>query len=204
MPNAFIPPAEAAPAPTLDEVRYRLLRDIEMLRFPRPAWAEFEDFELAVERAVEARVRAEVEGEREAAASKLMEVAGYATLRTGRVSVRAQQLIREAIEGMRAALRATEWVLLEGVKYLAPFLCMCCGREVEARQWAFGMACGLCDTGICQTWHDHHRPEHAHAEPVWRPHAVGDSRTDKVARFMDYANHEFRVAAAAPTTEEAD
>lgn len=92
---------------------------------------------------------------------------------------------------------AGEWVLLEGVKYLAPFLCMCCGREVEARQWAFGMACGLCDTGICQTWHDHHRPEHAHAEPVWRPHAVGDSRTDKVARFMDYANHEFRVAAAA-------
>ena len=98
----------------------------------------------------------------------------------------------------RAIDEPKPWVLLEGVKYFAPFLCMCCGCEVEIRQWAFGRACGKCDTGVCQPWDRNHRPDvDAHPEPAWEPHGDG-GRYEKMARFNAHANHEFRDAAAAP------
>ena len=37
----------------------------------------------------------------------------------------------------------------KGWRFRAPFHCMCCGKEVCFRQWAFGRSCGACDTGIC-------------------------------------------------------
>ncbi len=48
-----------------------------------------------------------------------------------------------------------------------PFKCMCCGVDLCARQFAFGRACALCDTGGCQTWHQAFKPERAHARPSW-------------------------------------
>ena len=41
-----------------------------------------------------------------------------------------------------------EW---RGIVYHAPFLCMCCGKEICARQFAYGRGCGVCDAGLCQT-----------------------------------------------------
>ena len=41
-----------------------------------------------------------------------------------------------------------EWP--EGTKTYPPFLCLCCGKETCARQFAFGRMCGICDAGICQ------------------------------------------------------
>jgi hypothetical protein len=43
------------------------------------------------------------------------------------------------------------WVHWKDKYYYRPFLCLCCGKETCARQWAYGRTCGLCDTGICQT-----------------------------------------------------
>lgn len=50
----------------------------------------------------------------------------------------------------------------EGYRFSAPFLCMCCGAETTAQQWAYGRTCGLCDTGICQR-----DPALAHERPPW-------------------------------------
>lgn len=35
-------------------------------------------------------------------------------------------------------------------RFRPPFLCLCCGKEICARQFAFGRCCGYCDTGHCQ------------------------------------------------------
>jgi hypothetical protein len=54
------------------------------------------------------------------------------------------------------------WVEWKGKKYFAPFLCLCCGKETCARQWAYGRSCATCDTGICQT-----DPKYYH--PIYSP-----------------------------------
>lgn len=35
-------------------------------------------------------------------------------------------------------------------RFRPPFKCLCCGREICGRQFAFGRCCGRCDTGACQ------------------------------------------------------
>jgi hypothetical protein len=37
----------------------------------------------------------------------------------------------------------------KGYRFKAPFHCMCCGKEVCWKQWAYGRYCATCDTGIC-------------------------------------------------------
>lgn len=54
------------------------------------------------------------------------------------------------------------YIVYEGWRFSAPFLCMCCGKETLAEQWAFGRTCGRCDTGACQDkrgGYDHGFPE---------------------------------------------
>jgi len=59
------------------------------------------------------------------------------------------------------------YVDFRGWRWRPPFRCLCCGTTVCARQWAFGRCCGKCDTGICQSWHKHFKPEYAHGHPEW-------------------------------------
>lgn len=61
------------------------------------------------------------------------------------------------------------WVEFNGERFTPPFRCLCCGKETCARQFAWGRACGLCDTGACQTGSKNFRPEYAHApyQRVW-------------------------------------
>ena len=35
-------------------------------------------------------------------------------------------------------------------RFKPPFHCLCCGKEICGRQFAFGRACAFCDTGECQ------------------------------------------------------
>lgn len=84
---------------------------------------------------------------------------------------------------------AEEWVDYEGERFVAPFLCMCCGVEVDVRQWAFGRACGLCDTGACQPWHKAYRLEYAHENPPWK-RPFGTARADAMAAFIEHAHVE--------------
>ena len=42
------------------------------------------------------------------------------------------------------------WVDFEGYRFKSPFLCMCCGQRICARQFAFGRCCGTCAMGACQ------------------------------------------------------
>lgn len=37
-------------------------------------------------------------------------------------------------------------------RYIPPFKCMCCGKEICGQQFAFGRCCGICDTGACQKY----------------------------------------------------
>lgn len=35
-------------------------------------------------------------------------------------------------------------------RFYAPFRCLCCGTEVDIKQFCYGRCCGLCDMGVCQ------------------------------------------------------
>jgi hypothetical protein len=59
------------------------------------------------------------------------------------------------------------WVGFEGYRFFPPFLCMCCGRETCARQFAYGRTCGLCDTGACNPASQSYKLEYAHEHPSW-------------------------------------
>ena len=62
---------------------------------------------------------------------------------------------------------ADAYLDFRGYRLVAPFRCMCCGRETCIRQFAYGRTCGLCDTGACQTWNRMFKPEYAHPHPEW-------------------------------------
>lgn len=76
------------------------------------------------------------------------------------------------------------WIDFGGYRFRKPFFCLCCGLEICARQWAFGRACGKCDTGVCQSWHKHFRPEYGHANPPWYHLADGPATIAAAAEVM--------------------
>lgn len=53
---------------------------------------------------------------------------------------------------MRACLereerdRQTQFIF-DGLVFVYPFICLCCGVQITANQWGFGRACGACDCG---------------------------------------------------------
>ena len=59
------------------------------------------------------------------------------------------------------------YVDYDGYRFRKPFKCMCCGKEICARQFAFGRCCGPCDIGACQTGNRAFRLSAAHELPSW-------------------------------------
>ena len=71
-------------------------------------------------------------------------------------------------------------LVYEGWQFRPPFICMCCGIEVSAPQWAFGRACGRCDTGVCEV----DMMRYDHPLPSFREGARG--REAQMALFAEY------------------
>ena len=59
------------------------------------------------------------------------------------------------------------YVDYEGYRFKKPFRCMCCGKEICARQFAYGRSCGPCDMGACQTGNKAFRLSAVHEHPAW-------------------------------------
>lgn len=59
------------------------------------------------------------------------------------------------------------WVDYEGYRFKPPFRCMCCGKVICARQFAFGRCCSSCDTGACDPRNRAFRIEAVHPQPAW-------------------------------------
>ncbi len=59
------------------------------------------------------------------------------------------------------------YVDFRGYRFTKPFHCICCGRELCSKQFAFARACSLCDTGACQFWNKNYKVENAHDHPSW-------------------------------------
>lgn len=62
---------------------------------------------------------------------------------------------------------ADSFVDFRGYRFKKPFLCMCCGRVICGRQFAFGRTCGTCDVGACQTGNMAFRMSAVHEHPKW-------------------------------------
>ena len=54
-----------------------------------------------------------------------------------------------------------------GFRFIPPFRCMCCGKEICARQFAFGRCCGVCDIGGCNSLNQSFKVKHVHEHPEW-------------------------------------
>lgn len=59
------------------------------------------------------------------------------------------------------------YVDFRGYRFKKPFLCMCCGKRVCMRQFAFGRCCGPCDVGACQTGNRAFNIPAVHLHPEW-------------------------------------
>jgi len=42
------------------------------------------------------------------------------------------------------------YVDFKGKRFYEPFKCLCCGKEVDVKQFCYGRLCGHCDCGRCQ------------------------------------------------------
>uniref|UniRef100_A0A6H1ZKW2 Uncharacterized protein n=2 Tax=viral metagenome TaxID=1070528 RepID=A0A6H1ZKW2_9ZZZZ len=54
------------------------------------------------------------------------------------------------------------WVNFKGKEYTPPFKCLCCGKEICMRQFAYGRCCGPCDIGMCQPRNKTYNPKYFH------------------------------------------
>jgi hypothetical protein len=45
------------------------------------------------------------------------------------------------------------WVDWNGTREFGSFHCFCCKRQICARQYSYGRACGYCDSGSCKRQH---------------------------------------------------
>lgn len=59
------------------------------------------------------------------------------------------------------------WVDFRGYRFKPPFYCMCCGKVICARQFAYGRCCGPCDMGACQYGNRAFRRSAVHDTPAW-------------------------------------
>lgn len=62
---------------------------------------------------------------------------------------------------------SNSYVDYRGYRFKKPFRCMCCGKEVCARQFAFGRTCAPCDIGACQTGNKAFSVSAIHPHPEW-------------------------------------
>ncbi len=56
-------------------------------------------------------------------------------------------------------------LVFKGYRFYPPFICMCCGKVVDAVQWAYGRTCASCDVGACDR---HNRQPAEHPRPAFR------------------------------------
>lgn len=59
------------------------------------------------------------------------------------------------------------YVIFEGYKFTPPFYCICCGKEICGRQFAFGRCCGPCDMGACDINNRVYDVRATHSHPSW-------------------------------------
>lgn len=59
------------------------------------------------------------------------------------------------------------WVDFRNYRFRKPFRCICCGKEICMRQFAFGRACGPCDVGACDIHNRAYNIKAVHTHPVW-------------------------------------
>lgn len=76
------------------------------------------------------------------------------------------------------------WLRYDGWEFSAPFKCMCCGRVICIRQFAFGRACGSCDMGACDPHNRSYRLGATHEHPAWWL-GYGHSREETIAAFAE-------------------
>ena len=74
------------------------------------------------------------------------------------------------------------WVDFEGYRFKPPFLCMCCGKIICARQFAYGRCCAPCDMGACQYGNIAFRRSAGHLPPSWGRH-------NEKAGFLAFVKH---------------
>ncbi len=74
------------------------------------------------------------------------------------------------------------WVDYGGYRFHKPFRCMCCGKEICARQFAYGRSCGSCDIGACQTGNRSFDLKAVHECPSW---VVFYNREATIKRFAE-------------------
>jgi len=73
------------------------------------------------------------------------------------------------------------WVDYEGWRFHPPFKCMCCGKEICARQFAYGRCCGSCDIGACNPKNMAYRVSAVHPYPAW--YAPSLKRNEQINEF---------------------
>ena len=76
------------------------------------------------------------------------------------------------------------WVDYEGYRFHKPFRCMCCGKEICARQFAYGRACAACDMGACQSNNRAFSLSAVHEQPAW----VVYDREATIRKFAEVTN----------------
>lgn len=55
----------------------------------------------------------------------------------------------------------------QGYRFRKPFRCICCGKEICMRQFAYGRACGPCDVGACDARNKAYIRRMTHPHPEW-------------------------------------
>ena len=58
-------------------------------------------------------------------------------------------LSQEELDNLNST-KEENFVLFKGKKFVAPFKCLCCGKEIDVKQFCYGRTCGYCDMGRCQ------------------------------------------------------
>ncbi|MBA7637563.1 hypothetical protein ES703_45208 [subsurface metagenome] len=77
------------------------------------------------------------------------------------------------------------YVDYEGYRFRKPFKCMCCGKGICARQFAYGRCCGPCDMGACQTGNRAFRLSAVHERPEWVVLYDRQASIDKFAQAVE-------------------
>lgn len=76
------------------------------------------------------------------------------------------------------------WVKYDGWTFKPPFKCMCCGKDICARQFAWGRCCGVCDMGGCDPANRAYQLNWAHEHPAWWS-SFGVGREESIAKFAE-------------------
>ena len=83
-----------------------------------------------------------------------------------------------------------------------PFKCMCCGKDICARQFAWGRTCGPCDMGACSRRNRAYNPRREHPCPPWRATMEDHDSSFRAKQIEAFALHSGITAHVAITKAE--